>query len=553
VSESTIVDFPSFLHEIAAEHQDRVAVDGPTGALTYAELDERTARLARALLASGAGKGTRVAVLAPTGETWLVLCIAAWRIGALVTSISTLSTPAELAYVVRRSDAQLLVGVRRFLSHDYAAELEEALGIEQEGVTVGALYLPSAPYLRSVFWDDVAGLDWAESLADLASRADAPTAPGPEILSAVETEVTPADDAVVIFTSGSTADPKAVVHTQRTLATKPREVQGIHGRFSVSPDDRVLTLLPTFWVGGLTSILGPLSCGATLVFSPGPDPESVIDTVVDFDVTRVIGVRPGDTRFHDELVRRGLPESPGVRGLTAAWAQPDPTKERPHPESIGWATMGMTEAFGWHSAEALDSPALAARPGSVGTAISGFERRVVDPDTGLDVTPGTAGELWLRGGSLMSGYYKVEREQVFSRDGYFPTKDRAIIDLDGFAYFLGRLDDMIKTSGANVSGAEVARALEQLDGVTQAHVVGLNNDGAGQTVVAAVIRHPGADVTESDLRTQLRATLSPFKVPRSIVFIEPDDVPVTVTGKVKASSVRDLIEARLAASQRLGS
>src|SRR5688500_3423870 len=122
--------------------------------------------MAKALLAGGAGKGTRIGVLAPDGALLLTTFYAALRIGALVTPISTLTTPPELAHVVRTSDAQLLVGARRFLRRSYAESLEAALpGLAEAGP--GALRLPSAPHLRSVWLDDAAGVDWARPVDQL--------------------------------------------------------------------------------------------------------------------------------------------------------------------------------------------------------------------------------------------------------------------------------------------------------------------------------------------------------------------------------------------------
>ena len=169
--------------------------------------------MAKALLASGAGKGTRIGVLAPDGALLLTTFYAALRIGALVTPISTLTTPPELAHIIRTSDAQLLVGARRFLRNDFAANLEAALpGLAD--AAPATLWLTCAPHLRSIWLDDAAGHAWARPIDELLARADGVD---DELLAAVEAEVSPADDAFVVYTSGSTATPKAVVHSQRSV------------------------------------------------------------------------------------------------------------------------------------------------------------------------------------------------------------------------------------------------------------------------------------------------------------------------------------------------
>ena len=154
--------FPELLAEVVRERADHPALIVADETLTYAELDRRSARMAKALLASGAGKGTRIAVLAPDSALLLTTFYAALRIGALVTPISTLTTPPELAHIIRTSDAQLLVGARRFLRNDFAANLEAALpGLP--GPPPGTSWLTCAPHLRSIWLDDASGHDWARS------------------------------------------------------------------------------------------------------------------------------------------------------------------------------------------------------------------------------------------------------------------------------------------------------------------------------------------------------------------------------------------------------
>lgn len=213
--------FPKLFAEVVARRGDHDALRVADETLTYRDLDERTSQMARALLAVGVGKATRIAVLAPDSALFLTTFYAALRIGALVTPISTLSTPTELAHILRTSDAQILIGARRFLSRDHGQILEAALPGIHDG-TARALRLPAAPHLRSVWLDEADDLPWASSLAALHARAEGPEAPDRALLAAVENEVVPGDDAFVVYTSGSTAAPKAVVHGQWAVARQPR-------------------------------------------------------------------------------------------------------------------------------------------------------------------------------------------------------------------------------------------------------------------------------------------------------------------------------------------
>src|SRR4051812_26308421 len=212
--------FPELLARAVARRADHPALIVRDETLTYAELDRRSSALARALLASGAGKGTRIGLLAPDGALWLTTFYAALRIGALVTPISTLAAPPELAQIIRRSDVQILIGARRFLRRDFAGLLTDAfpdLAMRE----AASLHLPGAPLLASIWLDDADGLPWARPVHELVARAKDAAAPDEAHLAAVERAVSPADDAFVVHTSGSTATPKAVVHAQRTVARQP--------------------------------------------------------------------------------------------------------------------------------------------------------------------------------------------------------------------------------------------------------------------------------------------------------------------------------------------
>ena len=531
--------FPALFAGVVRERADHPALIVPDETLSYAELDRRSARMAKALLASGAGKGTRVALLAPDGVLFLTTFYAALRIGALVTPISTLTTPPELAHIVRTSDAQILVGARRFLRRNFAANLEDALAGLADA-RAGALWLSSAPHLRSVWLDDPDGLGWAGSVDDLLARADRAEGggggPDDALLAEIEREVSPGDDAFVVYTSGSTAAPKAVVHHQRAVATKPQALAPI---FGMTSDDRTMPLLPAFWLGGVAAALQALCTGSTLVYPRSPDVDDVLDMVEQHDVTYVV-VWHALAKLRAAAIERGI-DIDRIRGL----GRPRGDDGEPVPARLRANLLGMSESFSVHSGEPIDVRMPVDKRGASGRAVNGIERRVVDPETGREVAPGEVGELQLRGGGLMRGFYKVERDEVFTPDGFYPTKDLVRIDADGYAWFVGRTGDMIKTSSANVSRLEVEAALATLPEVASALVAGLPDADAGEIVTAAVVPAPGANPTEAGLRAALRDRISSFKIPRRIVFITDDDVPRTATGKVRLAELAQLVGARL--------
>jgi acyl-CoA synthetase (AMP-forming)/AMP-acid ligase II len=505
--------------------------------LTYSELDARVSALARALVANGAGKGTRIALMAPDGVLWASAFLAATRIGAIVAAVSTLATAPELAHVLRHSDAQMLIGVRKFLRHDYAERLAAALPSLAHH-REGPLYLPEAPYLRSIWLDDADGLAWAAPHAALFDR------PGPDarLLAAIEAEVAPSDEAVIIYTSGSSSLPKAVVHTQCT-ASQQSQVLAEH--FLMSPSDRLMPLLPLFWVGGLTMLLEVLLTGGTLVYPRTPAQEDVLAALEGLKVNRINTWGPQLEKLRQAVAARGI--DPNTIGGLAPQRTP---QGEAIPLERTFNMLGMTESFGPHSSEPMGTVVPEERRGASGRATNDYERRIVDPETGEVLGPGRSGELQIRRGALMRGFYKVDPDRVFTPDGFYPTGDSARMDEDGYLYFEGRRGDMLKTAGANVSRLEVEAALRTLPEVAQPIVVGLPDPDAGQIVVAAVVPAEGRHPTEESLKAALRNLVSSYKVPRRIVLISAEEVPWTPSNKIKLGEVAAMIGERIGAKGR---
>ena len=473
---------------------------------------------------------------------WITTFLAGLRIGALTTVVSTLCTSPELAYILRNSDIQFFIGARRFLRHDYGKTLAAALPGLNEAAP-GALRLRDAPYLRSIWLDDVDGLSWAQPVDALLNRADVADAPDAALLSAIEQQVAPSEDAVIVYTSGSTSTPKAVVHTQWTVARHPPELARY---FLLKDSDRMMPLLPSFWLGGMAMALEVLSMGATLVYPPSPDHEAVLNTLQRARVNRVNSWGDMLVKLREAATARGI-DVDKIVGL-------GPFRDEQGeliPPRLQVNMLGMSETFAPHSAERLDLRLPDDKAGSSGRTVNGYERRIIDPETGGPVRQGEVGELQLRGGALMSGFYKKERRDVFTPDGFYPTGDLVRVDADDHLYFVARRGDMIKTKAANVSRLEVEAALRALPEVDLPIVAGLPDAELGELVAAAIVLKRGATSSEESLKAALRGTLSSFKIPRRIIFITHEDVPRTATGKLKLSELSNMIAARIDPSSRL--
>jgi acyl-CoA synthetase (AMP-forming)/AMP-acid ligase II len=185
--------------------------------------------------------------------------------------------------------------------------------------------------------------------------------------------------------------------------------------------------------------------------------------------------------------------------------------------------------------------------GSFGHAVPGVEHKIVDPETGERLPAGEPGEICVRGYSLMQGLYKVERAETFDADGFYHTGDGGYFDADGVLFFQARLGEMIKTGGANVTPREVEAALEAIDSIREAYVVGIPDADRGEIVAAGVVLQSGEASTVQALRAALKKELSAYKVPREIYFFEHEALPFTDSGKLDKRALVQLISSAMMA------
>jgi acyl-CoA synthetase (AMP-forming)/AMP-acid ligase II len=490
--------------------------------LTYAEAERHSRALARGLLAAGAGRGSRVGLLFPTGTTFVVTFLAVARIGAIAVPISTFSTAAELRDLLGRADVDVLLGVREYRGNDYAAALEDAVGFATSGPLP-----PAAPFLRHVWLDGFDELDRrAGAVADV-------------VLDAVEDDVTPDDRMVIVHTSGSTSAPKGVVHQHGALLAHLATLNELRG---LDTGVRLFSNSPMFWIGGIAyNVLGVLVAGATLLCSAALDPADTLDFIERErpELTNGYVASIAGMVAHPSFAGRDFSS---IRGGNLYPLLPDGV--RPVDPELRHNMLGTTET----GSVCLMSPDERDQPeryrGSFGRPVPGLTARVVDPDTRADVPPGSVGELWLRGRALMEGYYGRERFEVFTEDGWYRTGDLFRVDDDGFYYFLGRRGDMIKTAGANVSPREVEAALRDVTGGLGALVLGVPDAERGQVVAAIVLAAPGEHPDVEQLRVELRARLSAYKVPRRFLVMAPDELPMLSSGKPDARAIVERFDER---------
>lgn len=523
-----------------AEHGDRALLVVDDDMLTYAETDQRSAELARALLGAGLGRGSRIALLHPNGSDFVVGWLAAARIGAVTVPLSTFSTPTEVVGLLHGADVTALLTAGGYRNQDFVASLEGAIS-DVDLSAPGPLSSPAVPSLRRISFsglatdadltvmDPVVGErtvhpDW--TVAGLVSLADGI---GADVLAAAEADVSPADPMVIVHTSGSTSAPKGVVHTHGALI---RHIDNLNEMRRYEPTEVLFANSPFFWIGGFAySLLGTLVAGGRLVASNAAAASGVLDLIERERPTMVNGFAAGVAHLPKDpsFPRRDL--SSICRGNLYPIM---PAAVRPADPELRHAMLGMTEAGSVCLASDDESDQPEHRRGSFGRPVPGFEAEVRDAQ-GAPVPAGEVGVLWFRGPFLMQGYDGRERHKTFDPDGWYCTGDLVHVDDDGFVYFKGRDSDMIKTAGANVSPREVEAAILEVSGLT-AHVVGVDDPERGQ-VVSALIRSVDA-VDVDDLRARLRSRLSAYKVPKQVLVVPDPDVPMMSSGKLDLRALK---------------
>jgi acyl-CoA synthetase (AMP-forming)/AMP-acid ligase II len=202
-----------------------------------------------------------------------------------------------------------------------------------------------------------------------------------------------------------------------------------------------------------------------------------------------------------------------------------------HPSVGAMTGLGMSETASNHTIVLIEDRGLMGKDGFVGRPIPHIEHRIIDEDSGDVLPDGATGTIQLRGYSLMAGFYKREREDTFTPDGFYDTQDRGFFR-DGFLHFQGRDVGLIKTAGNNVSALEVEGAIKAMPGVANAFVVGLPDDRIGQIVSAAIVAKPGDLVDLDAVTAQLKADLSSYKVPKVIRLLRAEEVPFMPNGKL---------------------
>ncbi|MGW5636999.1 long-chain-fatty-acid--CoA ligase [Streptomyces sp. NPDC003832] len=485
-----MANLAGFLVETARQQPERPALRLGEQVITYAELDDRTARAAALLRAEGVRPGDRVALMLPNVPEFVVLYYGALRAGAVVVPMNPLLKTRETEFHLADSGA-----VRLFEWHQ--APGEGAQGAAAAGVRHTAVE-PTA------FATTLAGYEPLTALADTDDE----------------------DMAVLLYTSGTTGRPKGAVLTHAGLRHNT-EVNGVEIQ-RMTPDDVVVGCLPLFHIfGQICTMSTAVRSGASLVLIPRFEPGAVLEAIARERATVFEGV---PTMYAALLQHPSQADVSTLRMCISGGASLPVEILHGFERRFGCPVL---EGFGMSETSPVvtfNHPDRPRKAGSIGTPIRDVEVRLLD-DTGQDVAPGEIGELSVRGPNVMKGYWNRPAEtEAAVPDGWLRSGDLARRDDDGYLYIVDRKKDMIIRGGYNVYPREIEELLHEHPAVALAAVLGVPHPELGEEIAAVVVLRPTAEATADELRQYVKDRVAAYKYPRHVQLV--DQLPLGPSGKI---------------------
>jgi fatty-acyl-CoA synthase len=527
---------PGFIREVVASYAGREALlqthTDRVERWRYSDLWDRSLEVAKALVACALGKGDRVGILMTNRAEFLSAVFGTALAGGTATPLSTFSTAQELEHLLTTSACSILLFERRVLRKDFAEVLIELDGTIGTGAP-GGLASVRFPFLRHLAALDMLEAAGAiESWQGFLSRG---AEVGTERITARADSIKPSDPGALFFSSGSTNKPKAILSSHRGVAL---QMWRMRPQQALRDGVRSWTANGFFWSGNFSMVLGAtLAAGGTLVLQSTFDPEAALDLMANHHVNFLFAwphqwaqLTTASNWNHADLsslqyidVDSPIARHPTVR---SDWIEPR-------------HCYGNTETFTISTAYPANTTRDKAR-NSHGVPLPGNSIKIVDPLSGRVAAVGERGEIAVKGPTLMLGYLGVPLDETFDDEGYFRTGDGGYLDADGRLYWEGRLNDIIKTGGANVSPVEIDDVVRELPGVKVAQTVGVPHDTLGEIVVTCIVAHEGVKLTENEVRDFVKNKLASYKVPRRVIFPSAADLKLTGTAKVKTADLRKL-------------
>jgi acyl-CoA synthetase (AMP-forming)/AMP-acid ligase II len=507
----------------ADEQRDRTFLISGDRRLTYGQVDQQSAALAAALHGLGIGRGDRIALDLPNWPEFIVAMFAAARLGAVMVPLNPRYTVPELQYMLRHSEAAVVVSAENFGGVDYLQLFEGLLSS-----------LPDLQYVVTVgeedLWYDDRIYQFEDLVSSGAGRAIPPAAIDPA-----------ADVFAILYTSGTTGKPKGVELTHAALLTAADSTIDAIG---LNSDDVVFGIATVFHVFGLgPGIVGTALAGASLVLQEQFNPAEALELIERHRVTVHHGVPTVYVTEIREAERSRRDLSSLRTGVVAGAPISDDLVRRIRQEFCPnlCVAYSLTETASAVAMTRPDDP-LEKQYFTVGRPFPGTEVRTLDLD-GTVLPEESLGELAVRGPSVMRGYYRQpgETASAFDADGFFLTGDLGMIDDEGYVHIVGRRKELIIRGGFNVHPREVEDRLQAHPAVLEAVVVGLPDDVLGERVCACIMPVEGAIVTGQEIKDWCRGALADYKVPDLVRFF--DAFPLTGSGKIRRVELARMVSA----------
>lgn len=520
---------PKLIREAAAEYDDTPFLIEEDGAVrSFEQLESQSATIARALLARGIAVGDRVAIWAPNSGDWVIAACAIERIGAIMVPINTRFKGSEAGYILAKSGAKLLFTVDQFLGNEYVAMLRGAMGGKENSSEIADL-----PHLKDIVFlsgaaDGTAGMGLAAFTTQQASDAD---------LEERERSVTPQSICDILFTSGTTGNPKGAMHNHGQALW----MVDIWNRSNdLRRGDRMLIVNPFFhsfgyrsgWVSALYSGITAYPC-ATF------DVDAVLRRIESERITILMGPPTIFNAMLDHPQRDRFDLSSLRVGHTGSSNVPVSLIERVRDElayDLFLTSYGLTEATALVSVNyPNDSSATIAN--TVGHALPGTSLKIIDAE-GNALPDGESGELLVRGPNVMQGYFEdpAATAEAIDPDGWLHTGDVGLIGPDGTLRIVDRLKDIIIVGGFNAYPAEIEHVLITHPAIAEAAVVAIPDARMGEVCGACVVLRDGAELGQEEFVAWARERLANFKVPRHLFRF--DALPRTPLGKIQKFLLR---------------
>jgi acyl-CoA synthetase (AMP-forming)/AMP-acid ligase II len=500
----------SCVHEQARRVPDRAAVHFQGESLTYADIDRRSNQVARGLREAGAHDGSRVAILAKNTPTFYDAAFGVAKIGAVLVPLNYRLAPAEMAFILRDANVELLFVASDFT--DAIGHVQGTLPDLRHTVTIDGSDYPSSEY--SAWRDRYSGAD-------------------------LELDIDPDAVALQLYTSGTTGRPKGVLLTNANLREALKVRLPAWGPWH--DRDVIHVCMPQYHSGAIMWGFGGLCQGVESVLTRDFRAAEVLELIERYRITKTQLAAVMMKMIMDEPACASTDfSSLDLVIYGASSSSQDLVRRATRVFGCGLAQgYGMTESAGSVSymTPADHANAVGDRLKSAGKALEGVDIRIYGPD-GSVLPPGETGEVVCRGGQVMKGYWKLpEATAQALRGDWLHTGDAGYMDEDGYLYIVDRIKDMIVSGGENIYSAEVEAAISAHPAVKDAAVIGVPDDHWGEVPKAFVVAEPGTILTEKDLIEFVRERIAHYKAPRSVEFV--DSLPRNASGKILKRELRE--------------